>query len=147
MGAIDASYVWQNEAQLWLKRPRMEMVDPVTSAVPPTSSATSTSTSSSLAAGVTLEAIMKQLQFMDARLDSFTNELCQVNTRVSRIAWQQAHLGGFAAWPSPFPEASADEDGDDEDDASSSSDDEMTTTQWLTLCHLWQKGGVVLGWE
>ena len=45
--------------------------------------------------------------------------------------------------------ASANEDddaGDDEDDAaSSSSDDEMTTSQWLTLFHSWQKRGVVLG--
>ena len=55
---------------------------------------------------------------MDARLDTLSDELCQVTTRVSRIARQQAHLGGFVASPSPSPKASEDED------ASSSGDDE-----------------------
>ena len=106
----------------------METIDPATSDAP-SSSAPSTST----AGGVTLKAIMAQLQCMDARLDSLTDEMCQVNTCLGRIAHQQAHLGGFAPSPSPSPEASANEDddaGDDEDDAtSSSSDDEMTTSQ------------------
>ena len=90
---------------------------------------------------------------MDARLDTLVDELCQVNTRVGHIAWRQARLGGFAASPSPSPEALTDEDGedgedgDDGDDASASSDDGMTTFQWLTLCHSWQKEEVVLGWE
>ena len=89
---------------------------------------------------------------MDAYLDTLSDELCQVNTRVGRIAWHQAHLGGFVASPSLSLEASADEDdkdGDDDEDeyTSFSSDDEMTTSQWLTLCHSWQKGKVVLGWE
>ena len=74
---------------------------------------------------------MAQLQHMDARLNTFSDELCQVNTRVGRIAWRQAHLGGFMASPSPSPEASEDEnddgDSDDEDeDANSSGDNEMT---------------------
>ena len=91
--------------------------------------APSTSASSSSAAGVTLEAIMAQLQRMDARLDSLTNEMCQVNTRVNHIARQQARLGGFAPSPSPSLEASVDEDDDggDDEDASSSNDDEITT--------------------
>ena len=93
---------------------------------------------------------------MDARRDILSNELCQVNTRVGRIAWRQACLGGFVTSPSPSPEAfeykdADDGTGDDDDkedkDASSSSDEEMTTSQWLTLCHSWQKVGVVLGWE
>ena len=71
---------------------------------------------------------------MDACLDTFFDELCQVNTRVSRIARRQAHLGGFAASPSPSPKASVNEDGEDSDDGddadtSSSSDDEMTTSR------------------
>ena len=41
---------------------------------------------SSSAGGVTLEAIMAQLVCMDARLDTLSDELCQVNTRVGRIA-------------------------------------------------------------
>ena len=94
---------------------------------------------------------------MDARLDTLSDELCQVNTRVGCIAWRHTHLGGFTASPSPSLEASANEDGDDgaadddededEDASSSSSDEEMTTFQWLTFCHSLQKGGVVLGWE
>ena len=69
---------------------------------------------------------------MDARLDTLSDELCQVNTRVSHIARQQARLGGFVASPSPSPEASEDDDGDSDyddkdEDASSSGDDEMTT--------------------
>ena len=91
---------------------------------------------------------------MDAYLDTFTTEMYQVNTHVGRIAWRQAHLGGFLESPSLSLEASEDEDDDsdfdggdaDEDkDGSSSDDDEMTASQWLALCHSWQKGGVVLG--
>ena len=78
---------------------------------------------------------MAQLQCMDARLDTLTTELYQVNTRVGHITLQQARLGGFVASPSPSLEASEDEDaddgiGDDEDkDASSSNDEKMTTSQ------------------
>ena len=73
---------------------------------------------------------------MDARLDTLSDELCQVNTRVVRMARWQACLGGFMVSPSPSLKASEDEDDDndfdndddDEDeDASSSSDDEMST--------------------
>ena len=78
---------------------------------------------------------MAQLQRMDARLDTLSDELCQMNTRVSRISWRQARLGGFVESPSPSPEASKDEDGDgdfndddddeDEDENASSSNDDM----------------------
>ena len=94
------------------------------------SSTPSTSTSSSSVGGVTLYAIMAQLQRMDAQLDALSDELCQVFTRVNRI------LSGFMASPSPSLEASEDEeidgdtdsdDADEDGDASSSSDDEMTT--------------------
>ena len=77
---------------------------------------------------------MAQLHHMDARLDTL-NELCQVNTRVSRITRRQAHLGGFVESPSPSPKASedkdddgdSDDDDDDEDeDARFSGDDTMT---------------------
>ena len=78
---------------------------------------------------------------MDACLDTLSNELCQVNTRVDRIAWRQAVMGGFTVASSPPPRASKDEsdDGSDsaddaeDDDDSSPSDDEMST--WFT-CHL-----------
>ena len=78
---------------------------------------------------------------MDAHLDTLSDELCQVSTYVSHIAWWQACLGGFIESPSPSPEASEDKDDDgdfdndddDEDkdeDASFSGDDEMTA--WFT---------------
>ena len=79
---------------------------------------------------------MAQLQCMDARLDTFSIELYQVNTSVGRIARQQAHLGGFVESPSPppeAPEASEDDDNSNDDDdgedrdASSSNSDEMST--------------------
>ena len=81
---------------------------------------------------------MAQLQRMDARLDTLSDELCQVNTRVGCIARCQAVMGGFVSSLPPTPEASKDEDKDDDDDdatsddeddgdASSSSDDAMST--------------------
>ena len=83
---------------------------------------------------------MAQLQRMDARLDTLSTELYQVNVYVGRIAQQQAVIGGFAplASPSPPPVASNsevedDDDGDDDDasdddnDGDASSIDEMST--------------------
>ena len=55
---------------------------------------------------------MAQLQRMDACLDALSDELCQVNTCVDRIAQQQACLGGFVASPFLSLEASEDEDND-----------------------------------
>ena len=72
---------------------------------------------------------MVQLQRMDTRLDTLTDELCQVNTHVGCIARRQACLGHFAASPSSSLEALANEDGDGDEDASSSSDNEMATSQ------------------
>ena len=109
MGAISGASVRQSEAQFRLKWPQTETATPLASSTP------STSTPSSSADGVTLEAVMAQFQRMDAHLDTFSDELCQVSTRHSHIARRQAHLG--------------DSDGDDEDEdenANSSSDEEMT---------------------
>ena len=54
-------------------------------------------------------------------------------------------LGSFAPSPSPKPVEDSFDGRVDGDDASiSSSDDEMIAPQWFTLCHSWQKGGVVL---
>ena len=76
---------------------------------------------------------------MDARLDTLTTEMYQVNTYVGHIARWQFRLGGFVEFPFPLPEASKDDessednddsdnDDDDEDgDASSSSADEMSS--------------------
>ena len=83
---------------------------------------------------------MTQLQCMDARLDTLSTELYQVNVRVGRIARQQAVMGGFtpkASLPPPpvaFDfEDEDDDDGDDDDasddddDGDASSTDEMST--------------------
>ena len=53
---------------------------------------------------------------MDAHLDTFSDELCRVNTYVGHIARQQAQLGGFVATPSPSPEASTNDSDDDAND-------------------------------
>ena len=83
---------------------------------------------------VTLEDIMAQLQRMDARLDTPSDELCQVNTHVGCIAWCQAETGGYTKPSTPMAPADEsdvddDADSDDEDDgnASSPSNDEMST--------------------
>ena len=72
---------------------------------------------------------------MDARLDTFSTELYQVNVHVDCIARRQASVGGFAPefTPSPpSPVASDSEDADDDDasddaDGDASSTDEMFT--------------------
>ena len=101
---------------------------------------------------------MAQLQRMDARLDTLSTELYQVNARVGRIAWQQATIGGFAPNPTPSPphpvasdfDAAPDDDDDDGDDDDASNDDgDASSTNEMsswhsTFCHSWQKGGVVL---
>ena len=78
---------------------------------------------------------MAKLVCMDARLDTLNDELCQVNTRVSRIARRQAVMGGFIIASSSSPPTSKDEsddgsgsdDADEGDSASLPSDDEMST--------------------
>ena len=78
---------------------------------------------------------MAQLECTDARLDTLTSELYQVNTHVSRITRQQSRMGGFTMSPSPSPSPQASEDEDDDDgsgddeDASSFGDEEMTASQ------------------
>ena len=80
MCATDTTTIRWSEAQLRPKQPRTETV------TPPTSSTPSTSTLSSSVGRVTLKAIMAQLVRMDSLLDTLSDKLCQVNTRVSRIA-------------------------------------------------------------
>ena len=84
---------------------------------------------------------MAQLQRIDARLDTLSTELYQVNVRVGRIARQQVTIGGFAPEPTPSPprlvasDSDAEDDDDDDgydddaldDDRDASSIDEMST--------------------
>ena len=102
------------------------MTDPTASTVP-----SSSTPSSSTTGGVILEAIMEQLQQMQAnfggRLDYLIDEMSYMNNRVGCIACWQACMAGLAPSPSPSPKASL--DNDDEDGASSSGDDQMMTFQ------------------
>ena len=81
---------------------------------------------------------MTQLQRMDARLDTLSMELYQVNVCVGRIARRQVAMGGFAPEPTPSPPHpvafdfdAKDDDGDDDDasddDGDASSTNEMST--------------------
>ena len=84
---------------------------------------------------------MAQLQRMDARLDTLSVELYQVNVCVGRITRQKVTMGGFAPEPTPSPphpvasdsdaEDDDDDDGDDDDasddDGDASSTNEMST--------------------
>ena len=83
---------------------------------------------------------MAQLQRMDARLDTLSTELYQVNVHVGRITRRQASMGGFAPEATPSPpspvasdsEDKDDDDGDDDDalddaDGDASSSNEMST--------------------
>ena len=105
-------------------------------AAPPIPSASSTSAPSSFMSKVTLKNIMAQLQRMDACLDTLSDELCQVNTHVCRIAQRQAEMGGYTMPSTPVAptnESDTDDDDDidsndeDDGDASSPNDDEMST--------------------
>ena len=80
MGAINGAVVRQSEAQHRPKWPQTK------TATPPARSTPSTSTPSYSMGGVTLKAVVAQLQRMDARLNTLSNELCRVNTRVGHIA-------------------------------------------------------------
>ena len=72
---------------------------------------------------------------MDACLDTLSNELCQVNTRVGcNVRWQVV-MGGYivASSPEAFEDESDGSDSADDaedDDDGSPSDDEMST--WFT---------------
>ena len=77
---------------------------------------------------------MAQLQCMDARLNTLSTELYQVNVRVGRIARRHATIGGFAPEPTPSPphlvvsDSDAEDDGDD-DDASDDDGDARSTDE------------------
>ena len=85
---------------------------------------------------------MAQLQRMNARLDTLSTKLYQVNVHVGHIARRQAAMADFAPGPTPSPphlvasdsdaeDDDYDGDGDDndtsDDDGDASSTDEMST--------------------
>ena len=83
---------------------------------------------------------MAQLQCMDARLDTLSMKLYQVNVRVSRIARRQATIGGFAPEPTPSPpnpiasdsDAEDDDDGGGDDDDASNDDGDASSTDKIS---------------
>ena len=136
MCAIDYATVKRSETQFQSRQ--LDSATP-SSRSAPSLSAPSTSTPSS-SGDVSLRDIMAQLQCMDARLDTLSTELYQVNVRVSRIAQRHATIGSFAPEPTPSPpppmasnfKDEDDDDGDDDDafdddDGDASSTDEMST--------------------
>ena len=91
---------------------------------------------------------------MDARLDTLSTELYQVNIHDGRIARWQETMGDFAPEASPpYPlvasdsdsENEDDDDGDD-DDASDNDDGDVSSTDEMSTWH-WREGGVVLVYD
>ena len=136
MCAIDYATIKRSEAQFRSRQSDL--------AAPPSHSAPflfvpSTSAPFSSSGDVTLGDTKAQLQRMDARLDTLSMDLYQVNVHVGRIAWRQASMGGFApeTTPSPsFPMASDSEDEDDDDgddnDASDDVDGDASSTDKMS---------------
>ena len=132
MGAISKESIRRSDAQLVPKQPRVKE----DAALTPCLSSSSTLSSSSSRVEASVAAIIDQLQHMRAdfgsHLNHISNEMCQMNTRIGRIARRQSYLGNFA--PSPSPELADDSsldggDDDDEDASGSKYEDEMTPFQ------------------
>ena len=108
-------------------------VDPIAPSSRPSSSSAPSSSSQAV---ISFADIMEKLQHMHADfgicLDHLSDEMCQMNTKIDRIARHQSCLGGFAPSPSlEHVEESFSSNGEDNDggDASGSEyDDEMTTS-------------------
>ena len=129
MCTIDAAAVKHSEAQ-FRSRQSNSVAPPSHSA--PSHLAPSTSTPSSAMGNVTLGDVMAQLQCMDARFDTLSTELYQVNVHVGRIAQRLATIGGFALEATPSPPLpmtfdSDDDDALDDDDRNASFIDEIST--------------------
>ena len=82
---------------------------------------------------------MAQLQCMDARFDTFSTKLYQVNVHVGRTARRQVTVDGFApeATPSPPPPVASDfedevDDNSDDDDASDDDDGDASSTNEMS---------------
>ena len=74
---------------------------------------------------VTLGDITAQLQRMNARLDTLSTKLYQVNVHVDHIAWRQATMGGLSPKTSPPPPPPMAFDFEDEDDDDGDDDDAL----------------------
>ena len=125
MCATDYTTVKRSEAQF---QSRQTDSTAYSSHSAPSRSTPATSAPSSFG-DASLGDILAQLQRMDARLDTLSTELYQVNVHVDRIARQQATMGGFAPEPTPSPphpiasDSNAEDDDDDGDNDDASDDD------------------------
>ena len=95
MGAISKESIRKSAAQLAIKWPHVETMDEAPTPQPFSTSAPSSSST----ADISLTDIMDQLQHMHANfgshLDYLCDEMCQMNTRIGRIAHHQSRLAGF----------------------------------------------------
>ena len=79
---------------------------------------------------------------MDARLDTLSTELYQVNVHVGHIARRQASMGGFTPEATPSPpspmasESEDDDDNDDGDDDDASNDVDGDATSKIGRAHV-----------
>ena len=120
MCAIDYATDKCSEAQFWSQQSDLAATS---SRSAPSRSAPSTSALSS-SGDVSLGDVMAQLQRMDARLDTLSTKLYQVNVHVSRIAQRQVTIGNFAPEPTPSLPHPVASDSDAEDDDDDSGDDD-----------------------
>ena len=70
---------------------------------------------------------MAQFQRMDARLNTLSDELCQVNTLVGRISQRQVEMGSYTMTFTPVAFVNESDESDsvdntDDDDATASDD-------------------------
>ena len=82
---------------------------------------------------------MAQLQCVDARLNTLSTKLYQVNIRVGCIARRQVTMGGYAPEGSPprpplVASDSEDKDDDDGDDDDTSDDDDGDASSTDEMC-------------
>ena len=123
MCAIDYAIIKRSEAQF--RSRQTDSVAPSSRSAP--SRSTPSASAPSLSSDVSLGDVMTQLQRMDARLDTLSTELYQVNVHVDYIVRRQATMGGFAPEPTPSPPhpvaSDFDDDDDDGDDDNASDDD------------------------
>jgi len=92
---------------------------------------------------------MDQLQLMHADfgscLDHLFNEICQMNTKIGRIARWQSRIGNFALSPSPDPTMESFDSGDDA--FGSTHNNKMTVSQCFNFFISQQKRGSSFGYE
>ena len=73
---------------------------------------------------------------MNARLDTLSTELYQVNVCVGRIARRQAAMGDFAPEPTPSPPhlvaSDSNAEDDDDDDDTSNDDGDVSFTDAMS---------------